>query len=243
MNLAILQARMSSTRLPGKVLKPVLGRPMILRQIERIRRGKNLDRLVVATSTDHSDDPLVAVCQAEGIECERGSLGDVLDRFYNIALKYRPTQIIRLTADCPLMDPEVMDSTITFQIRHGFDYTSNTLDRPTFPHGLDAEVVRTECLERAWREARTPYEREHVTPYFYNHRDLFFVGTYQGKEDLSEFRWTVDEPEDLEVVRRVYAALYPAKPDFRMADVLELFRREPSLVSINAHLQRKVLQS
>lgn len=238
MILTILQARMSSSRLPGKVLKPILGQPMILHHVARIRLAKRISRLVVATSTDPSDDCLFQVCLAHGLECHRGSLEDVLDRFYQAASQYSPTHVVRLTADCPLADPDVLDATIAFHIEHGFDYTSNALDKPTFPHGLDAEVVRMECLKRAWREARLPFEREHVTPYFYTHRDLFSVGSYQGKRDLSGYRWTVDEPEDLELVRRVYEALYPANPAFRMADVLALYEREPSLALINGRFRR-----
>src|SRR5690348_2363069 len=183
MNLAILQARMSSSRLPGKVLEPVLGRPMILRQIERIRDARRIDRLVVATSTDASDEPLIQVCRAEGIECARGSLVDVLDRFYQVGRKFAPAHVIRLTGDCPLTDPEMLDAVIAFHVDNGFDYSSNALE-PTFPDGLDVEVMRFECLEQAWREARLPSEREHVTPYLYNHRERFRVGSYSGSRDL-----------------------------------------------------------
>jgi len=238
MTLAILQARMSSSRLPGKVLKPVLGEPMILRQIERIHQAGWIDRLVVASSTDTSDDVLAAVCEARGVECARGSLEDVLDRFYRVARKLAPAHVVRLTADCPLLDPPVMDDTIAFHLEGGYDYTSNALDVLTFPNGLDVEVMRFESLERAWREARLPSEREHVTPYFYNHPELFLVGSYCGEHDFSHMRWTVDEPPDLDFVRRVYAALYPANPRFRMRDVLELVKRKPELAAINSQIRR-----
>lgn len=238
MNLAILQARMSSSRLPGKVLKPILGRPMILRQIERIRQARWTDQLVMATSTDASDDILTDVCEAAGVECARGSLDDVLDRYYQVARKLAPQHVVRLTADCPLLDPDVMDAVIAFHLAGKFDYTSNALDVLTFPNGLDVEVMRFECLERAWREARLPSEREHVTPYMYNHRELFRVGSYCGEQDLSHMRWTVDEPEDLEFVRRVYGELYPANPSFRMREVLALVGREPELSSINSRFHR-----
>jgi len=237
MNLAIVQARISSTRLPAKALAPVLGRFMILRQVERIREAHRIDRLVVATSTDASDDPLVEACREEGIECERGSLEDVLDRFYQVARKYSPAHVTRLTGDCPLTDPEVLDAVIAFHLDNGFDYTSNALE-PTFPDGLDVEVMRFNCLERAWREARLPSEREHVTPYLYHHGDLFRLGSYRGERDLSGMRWTVDEPEDLEFVRRIYARLYAATPSFRMTDVLALLEQEPELASVNSRFQR-----
>ncbi len=238
MNLTILQARMSSSRLPGKVLKPILGQPMILRQIERIRRARRMDRLVIATSTDASDDTLVEACEAQGVECARGSLDDVLDRYYQVARAYGPEHVVRLTGDCPLLDPDVMDETIALHLAGRFDYTSNALDPLTFPSGLDVEVLRFDCLERTWREARLPSEREHVTSYFYNHPELFRLGSYHGERDLAHLRWTVDEPEDLEFVRRVYAALYPANPSFRLRDVVALLEREPGLASVNSGVER-----
>jgi spore coat polysaccharide biosynthesis protein SpsF len=241
MNLAILQARMSSSRLPGKVLKPILGRPMVLRQIDRIRLAKRMDRLVLATSTDASDDPLAHICRDEGIECERGSLEDLLDRYYQVARKFVPVHVIRLTGDCPLTDPDLLDAVIAFHVAGGFDYTSNSLDELTFPKGLDVEVMRFACLERAWTEARLPSEREHVTPYVYNHRGLFCLGSYRGEQDLSNFRWTVDEPEDLELVRRIYDALYPSNPAFRTRDILALLEREPALSRINSRLDRNAI--
>ena len=238
MTVAVVQARMSSTRLPGKVLKPVLGQPMILRQMERIRQARRIDRLVMAPSTDASDDVLADVCQAQGVECARGSLHDVLDRYYQVARRLVPQHVVRLTGDCPLLDPDLMDELITFHLAGRFDYSSNALGEPSFPNGLDAEVMRFECLERAWREARLPSEREHVTPYFYNHPELFRLGGYRGERDLSQMRWTVDEPEDLEFVRRVYAELYPANPRFRMGDVVALLEREPALSAINSGFER-----
>jgi len=238
MILAILQARMTSSRLPGKALKPILGQPMIQRQVERIRQSRRVDRLVIATSTDASDDILVEVCEALGIECARGSLDDVLDRYYQVARACGPEHVVRLTGDCPLLDPEVMDETVAFHLAGQFDYTSNALDSLTFPSGLDAEVMRFECLERTWREARLPSEREHVTPYLYNHPELFRLGSYRGEQNFSHMRWTVDEPEDLAFVRQVYAALHPANPSFRMLDIVGLVEREPALSAINSRFQR-----
>lgn len=238
MILAILQARMSSSRLPGKVLKPILGHPMILRQIERIRQSRRIDRLVMATSTDVSDGALMEVCEAQSVECARGSLDDVLDRYYQVARAYGPEHVVRLTGDCPLLDPDVMDETIALHLAGQFDYTSNALDPLTFPNGLDVEVMRFECLERTWREARLPSEREHVTPYIYNHPELFRLGAYRGERDLANMRWTVDEPEDLAFVRQVYAALYPANPSFRMLDIVALVERAPALSAINSRFQR-----
>ena len=172
MILGILQARASSRRLPGKVLKPILGRPMLERQIERLRRARRLDGLVVATSTDAGDDAIDALCRSLGVECFRGSLEDVLDRFYRAVLRHAPQSAVRLTADCPLADPAVIDRLVELHAAGGYDYTSNTLVR-TYPDGLDAEVVALPCLEAAWREAALPSEREHVTPFIYNRPQRF----------------------------------------------------------------------
>jgi spore coat polysaccharide biosynthesis protein SpsF len=222
-NLAILQARMSSTRLPGKVLAPVLGEPMIGRQLERLARAKRLDRVVVATSTDPSDDPLAAWCEAQGQGVFRGALGDVLDRFHGaMATVPQADTIVRLTADCPLADPQVIDAVIGHHLSTGADYTSNTPAVRTFPHGLDAEVMRREALEIAWREATAPYEREHVTPFIYRHPERFRIESLSRAPSLAQLRWTVDFPEDLAFVRGVYAQLYPVRPDFTSEDVAAL---------------------
>jgi spore coat polysaccharide biosynthesis protein SpsF len=149
---AILQARVSSTRLPGKVLKPILGVPMILRQIERVRRAKKIDQFIVATSNDRTDDPLADICSNTNIECFRGSLEDVLDRFYHAAKPLNPEHIVRLTGDCPLADPQLIDQLILFHLQGGYDYSSNTVET-TYPDGLDVEIFRFSCLELAWKEA------------------------------------------------------------------------------------------
>src|SRR5215831_8692767 len=173
MILGILQARASSRRLPGKVLKPILGRPMLERQIERVRRSRRMDRLTVATSTDASDDAIAALCQALTVDCFRGSLEDVLDRFYQAARQYAPRAVVRLTGDCPLTDPRVIDELIETHCREGYDYTANVLPPRQIPDGLDVEVIAMSCLETTWREAKLPSEREHVTPFIYNHRERF----------------------------------------------------------------------
>src|SRR5476649_1017963 len=150
---AILQARVSSSRLPGKVLKPILGRAMLLHQLDRVRRAGSLDDLVVATSTESGDDAIETMCAAEGIRCFRGSLNDVLDRFYQAALPFNPDYIVRLTGDCPLADPELIDRVVNFLITGGFDIAGAA---PTFPDGLDVEAMRFSILETAWREATLP---------------------------------------------------------------------------------------
>jgi spore coat polysaccharide biosynthesis protein SpsF len=237
MILAILQARMGSTRLPGKVLKPILGEPMLLRQIERLNRCRSFDRLIVATSTEAVDDPLVAVCRARGVSVARGSVNDVLGRFITTIGDQRPYAVARLTGDCPLADPDVIDAVVQFFLNGGYDYAGN-VDSPTYPDGLDVEVMKTACLERAHREAVLPSEREHVTPYLRNHPELFKVGAYRSPVDLSALRWTVDEPADFDFVRQVYDRLYPQKPDFRLADILALVNDCPELSAINASIER-----
>jgi spore coat polysaccharide biosynthesis protein SpsF len=214
-NLAILQARMSSSRLPGKVLAPVLGEPMIGRQIERLRRAKRIDKLVVATSTDPSDDLVAAYCSKLGVEVFRGSLNDVLERFAGAAKRYPLAKtLVRLTADCPLTDPELVDRVIDHHLAAGADYTSNTLGTRTYPHGLDVEVVRPRVLQDANEWAHDPYEREHVTPYVYRRPDDYKLAGVSRHESLAKLRWTVDLPEDLAFVREVYAKLYPFNPKF-----------------------------
>ena len=235
--LAILQARTSSTRLPGKVLKPLLGKPMLARQIERLKRARTLDELVVATSTDPSDDALEALSDAEGVACYRGSLDDVLDRFYRAALMRSPSHVVRLTGDCPLSDPVVVDRTVRFYEEGGFDYASNALE-PTFPDGLDVEIFRFSALEEAWREARLPAFREHVTLFIYRHPERFRTGSYRNATNLAHLRWTVDEPSDYEFVKRVYEALYPAKPEFGMEDVIRFIAAHPEACALNSGIGR-----
>jgi spore coat polysaccharide biosynthesis protein SpsF len=235
--LGILQARVSSTRLPRKILKTILGQPMLALQVERLRRCRRLDKLIVATSTDPSDDALAELCARIGVECYRGSLDDVLDRFYQAARPYQPVHVVRLTGDCPLTDPESIDQLIDFYMAAGCDYASNC-HVPSLPDGLDAEILRMSALEIAWREAQLPSEREHVTPYIRNHPERFRVGLWRNDVDFSAQRWTVDEPEDFEFVSRVYEALYPKKPAFVMGDVLTLLNENPRLGDINAAHRR-----
>jgi spore coat polysaccharide biosynthesis protein SpsF len=206
---------MSSTRLPGKVLAPVLGEPMIGRQIERLRRATRIDVLVVATSLDPSDDPLAAYCETLGVPVYRGSLHDVLDRFCGVLRTYPSTDaLIRLTADCPLADWSVVDQVIERHIGEGADYTNNTMPERTFPQGLDVEAVRPGVLLEAGREAVDPYEREHVTPFIYRRPERYRLASLARSPSLGALRWTVDLPSDLAFVRHVYGELYPNDPAF-----------------------------
>lgn len=237
MIVAILQARASSIRLPGKVLRPLLGVPMLARQIERLRRSGQIERLVVATSTQPADDAIAALCAPLSVDCYRGNLEDVLDRYYQAAKHHGATVVVRLTGDCPLADAELIDSVISTHLEHGNDYTSNTL-QPSYPDGLDVEVFHFGVLEQAWREATLPSQREHVTPFIYQHPERFRLENVRSTEDMSQLRWTVDEPEDFEFVRRVYEALYPVKPDFGTNEILDLLHRQPELATLNAGRQR-----
>lgn len=237
MILAIVQARVSSSRLPGKVLLPILDKPMLQLHLERLSRLNLADELIVATSDEVSDDPLAGLCYKLDVPCFRGSLEDVLDRFYRAAKEYKPAHVVRLTGDCPLADPDLIDNIVKHHLAGGYDYTSNTI-KPTYPDGLDAEVVRFECLEAAWREAELPSQREHVTPYIWSQPDRFKLANYENNEDLSDLRWTVDEPEDYELIRTIYRELYQVKPDFDRYDVFDLLGKRPELRQVNQAFER-----
>lgn len=235
--LAVVQARASSSRLPAKVLRPILGRAMLSRQLERLRRCRRIDKLLVATSEDVSDQPIADLCAAESVACFRGSLVDVLDRFYQAAKPLLPSHVVRLTGDCPLADPELIDRVIEFHLQGGYDFVSNAIE-PTFPDGLDAAVFRFPLLEQAWREARLPSEREHVTLFMRHHPERYKIGSYKGSPDRSFMRWTVDEPADFVFVSTIYERLYPGKPDFGSEDIYRLLNDEPELLRLNDRIAR-----
>ncbi|MCL6557416.1 MAG: glycosyltransferase family protein [Firmicutes bacterium] len=237
MILAILQARVSSTRLPGKVLKPILGEPMLIRQIERVRRARRVDYLLVATSVDPSDDPIEKLCKENNVDCFRGNLDDVLDRFYKASRQFLPEHVVRLTGDCPLADPRLIDEIILHHLNGNYDYTSNTLE-PTYPDGLDVEIFRFSCLEQAWREAFLPSQREHVTPFIYQHPDRFKIAGVKNSTNLAALRWTVDEPEDFALVSKIYEALYPSNPGFTTEDILSFLKEHPELLTLNSSYER-----
>ena len=236
--LAVVQARMSSKRLPGKVLKSILGRPMLLHQLDRARRARAFDRLVVATSTDDSDDDVVSLCRDSGYECERGSLNDVLDRFWQIASRDGAEHIVRLTGDCPLTDPEIIDLVVDAHLANGADYTSNTQPHSTWPDGLDVEVVRAGVLEQAWNEAATPSDREHVLPFVWSRPERFRLNTVVNEMNLSDLRWTVDDQTDFEFVEAIFAALYPKDPMFGLRDVQEFLLRNKNHQQIKLDAER-----
>lgn len=234
---ALLQARMSSTRLPNKVMRPLLGEPMLGRQLERLSRCLNIDQLQVVTSSDSSDDPLAAWLQQQQVPFYRGALDDVLDRFYQAAQGHNAAHIVRLTGDCPLTDPSIIDAVIEQHLHERNDYTSNCAPA-SLPDGLDVEVFTIAALRTSWQLAHKPSEREHVTLYLRNHSEQFKLGNYQHQPDLSSLRWTVDEARDMQFVEAVYAALYPANPAFGYREILSLLQRQPQLLAINSDIQR-----
>jgi spore coat polysaccharide biosynthesis protein SpsF len=239
--IAIIQARMNSSRLPGKVLADISGQPMLSWVARRAQRASTITRVAVATTTDPSDDPVEAACQMLGIECCRGSQFDVLDRYYQCARALGAEVIVRITADCPLMDPALIDQVVS-EFNHAcVDFAANRLPPPwhrTYPIGLDVEVCTFAALERAWKEATLPYEREHVMPYLYDEPDRFRITILDNQADYGSLRWTVDTPEDLEFIRRLIAVL--GRQDFSWLDVLALVSEHPELQEINAGVRHKV---
>lgn len=219
---------MGSTRLPGKVLADLGGRPMLARVVRRAALAPGVDRVLVATTTDPGDDPVAEFLAGEGIPCFRGSEDDVLDRYFQAARSCGADPVVRVTADCPLIDPDVLGAVVATFRGGEFDYVSNTLER-TYPVGLDVEVFSFAALARAHAEARLASEREHVTPYIWKHPTRFRHGQVRGSEDHSALRWVVDHPADLEYARAIYAGLGMDPLAFRMADVLALLARDPAL--------------
>jgi spore coat polysaccharide biosynthesis protein SpsF len=238
---AIIQARMGSTRLPGKVLMNLCGETVLARVVQRLRRATLIDCIVVATTNRPSDDVIVRECNSLQVACLRGSETDVLDRYWQAAQWFGAEVIVRVTSDCPLIDPELADETIRAFLRQPFDYASNALER-TYPRGLDTEVFPIAALERAWREANKPYEREHVTPYIYEHPELFRLLSIRAERDYSAYRWTLDTPEDMQLMQAIYAR-FADRDNFGWREILALMEREPELATLNSLVQQKAVQA
>ncbi|MFZ6026486.1 MAG: cytidylyltransferase domain-containing protein [Chloroflexota bacterium] len=266
--LAIVQARMSSSRLPGKVLLDIGGRPMLARVVERTRRAGMLQDVVVATTTDASDDPVAQFCAEQSYACFRGSLSDVLDRYYRAACAFEADKIVRITADCPIIDADIVDRVVRLlqepePAAQAVDFAASRLPPPwgrSLPIGLDVEAVTFAALERAWKEADRPFQREHVMPFFYEgtpvspftpdaagetwsvQRDTsprgFRIAQLHHHPDYGALRWTVDTAADLDLLRVIYAA-FENEDDFTWRDVLALFKQRPELAAINAHVEHK----
>lgn len=237
----IVQARMTSTRLPGKVMLPLGGRPMLARLVERLRRARRIDTVVIATTTNASDDVIAELSADLEVRCHRGSEHDVLSRYAEAATACGATAVVRVTSDCPLLDPALLDRVIELYGRGGFDYVGN-MQPPTWPYGLAVEVMAASVLFEADREATEPAEREHVTPFIYWRPERYRLGNMASPRDLSHHRWTVDTPQDYELVTRIFDALYPAQPEFALADVLALLRQHPDWMEINQHIAQKTAQ-
>lgn len=229
----VVQARFGSTRLPGKVLADLAGQPLLARVLGRAQAIPGVDAVVLATTAGPGDDAVAEVGVSLGVEVFRGSEDDVLDRYYQAARRATGDPVVRVTADCPLLDPAVAGLVVAEYQRGGADYVSNFHPR-RYPDGLDTEVFSFAALERAWRDAQLPSEREHVTPYIWKHPERFRLRAVVDAEDRSDLRWTVDEPRDLDFARAVYARLHRGDRHFSTADVLALLAREPALRDINA---------
>jgi spore coat polysaccharide biosynthesis protein SpsF len=237
----IIQARMASSRLPGKVLKDICGHPMLYWVLNRAGRSGKIDELVIATTLDDSDDPISQWCQRNNTQCYRGDTFDVLDRYYQTAKKHQADVVVRLTADCPLIDPQLIDDVLEAFFDNNVDFGANRLPTPfkrTYPIGLDIEVASFNALSDAWEKAKLPYEREHVMPYLYAVKDRFNILILEADQDHGSRRWTVDTPEDLEFVRALFNT--PGyQLDFSWKEVLEFLDEHPDLEQINADITHK----
>lgn len=237
--IAIIQAHMGSTRLPGKVMLDLCGEPALYRMIERVRQSRLLDDIVIATSTLPCDDQIVDKCKQWGVHTYRGSDSDVLSRYWGAAQTYPADVYVRMTSDCPLMTPRELDSNIEFFLSHDYRYVgSDRVDGPrTYPMGIGAEVFTAELLQEAAEKATEGYEHEHVTPYMYWKQDSLGANPY--KEDASKYRITLDTPEDYAVIKAVYEALYQPGNTFTLEDILGYLKAHPEVTAINAAIVQK----
>lgn len=234
---AIIQARFSASRLHGKVLLKILDKTVLEYVIERVQMAKMVDDVIVATTTKEEDSKIADLASRINIKVYRGSEDDVLDRYYQAAKMFNIKHIARITADCPLIDPDIIDSVSERYFDSGADYCSNTLEI-SFPDGQDVEVFSFAALEHAWKKADLLSEREHVTPFMTKHPEIFKLESYKNKTDLSDKRWTLDEKKDYEFIKSVIGELYPKKPDFRINDILSLLKRNPHLEEMNKNIER-----
>lgn len=240
----IVQARMGSTRLPGKVLALIQGKPVLWHIVKRLRYSKIIDEIVIATTINIKDAAIESFCKRYKVGYFRGAENDVLDRYYQAAKLHNASVIVRITADCPLIDPGVVDKVIRYYLgrRDRIDYVSNTLIR-SFPQGLDTEVFTFRALEKSWQKAKKAYQREHVTPYIYEHPEIFRTANLKNNKDFSYLRWTVDEPKDLELVRQIYRRLYREGNIFIMNKILAVLRKEPELLEINKGIKQRNIKT
>lgn len=237
---AIIQARMGSTRLPGKILKNVLGKPLLGYLIDRLKGSRHVNKIVIATTDQKQDDPIAVYAKNQNVEVFRGSEDDVLDRYAKAAKQSGAGVVVRITSDCPLIDPSVIDRGVQIFLDNDADYVTNTLTR-TYPRGMDVEVFSREALEIAADKAIAKEEREHVTPYIVRHPDLFKQRNFIYSHDNSSLRWTVDTQEDFMLISKLIELVYPENPDFTLEDLLLINQKHPELKLINAHIEQKKL--
>lgn len=236
---AIIQARMGSTRLPGKILKTVLGKPLLSYQLERLNECCTLNEIIIATTTKQADDVIAAFCEKSNVPVYRGSEEDVLARYYEAAKKYEADVIVRITSDCPIIDPEIVDKVVKCYLNDPiYDYVSNTMER-CYPRGMDTSLVPFKTLEKVYLQSTDPLDREHVTRYIYQRPEQYKLLSVKEDNDYSDYRWTVDTIEDYEVVRKIIETLYPMNPHFTMYDALELLKNYPEWKKINEHIEQK----
>ena len=227
----IIQARMGSSRLTGKVLMSLDGKNSVLYYtVNQLKHSKLIDRIIIATTTLHEDDKIIEIANEMNVQTFRGSTTDLLDRYYKCAKEFSLTNIVRITSDNPLIDPTLVDQAIEKFSEGSFDYVTNFIPR-TFPQGTETEVFSSIALEKAWKEAKKPSEREHVTPYFYNNPNKFKILKIKHPDNLSKLRWTVDQEPDLELVRAIISKI--KKRPILMKDIISLLENEPELVNIN----------
>ena len=234
---AIVQARFGSSRLPGKVLLKIMGKSILEYVIERVGKASKIDAVIIATTLNKDDWNIVKLADRLKLDVYRGSENDVLDRYYQAAKIFKVKHIVRITADSPLIDCEVIDNVIGCYFKTNADYCSNTLVE-TFPDGQDVEVFRFDTLKLAWNESRLLSEREHVTPYIKKHPEKFKLVNFKCKEDLSSKRWTLDEKNDFDFIKAILESLYPINPYFNMNDVLNFLQNNPGLEDINKNIIR-----
>jgi spore coat polysaccharide biosynthesis protein SpsF len=227
---AIIQARTGSTRLPNKILMKINGITVIESLLNQLSNSKLLTDKIIATTKEKDDDQIIVIAKALGVNHFRGSQFDVLDRYYECAKQFSINQIVRISGDAPLIDPQIVDKTIQLYQKSNFDYVNN-FNRFRFPIGTEVEVFSFSILEKAWQNATKSSEREHVTPYIYNNPDKFSIGHLENTSDLSDLHWTVDRKEDLEFVKTVYKNI--SKRPILLEDILKLLEEHPSLLDIN----------
>lgn len=237
-NLAIIQARVGSTRLPGKVLKKICGKTVIRHVVDRVNKSSMVDKVFVATTHKIEDLSLIKECVDAGYNIFCGSEHDVLDRYYQLAKLEKPDTIIRITSDCPVIDPAIIDLVVSEHLNNHADYTCNTMITP-FPDGQDVEVFSFDALEEAWNNATLHSDREHVTPYIKFNKGNFKLHFIESTEELASLRLTLDEESDLQLLELLFASLYKSNPYFSLDDIVDFIYRNPELKKINSALVRE----